>query len=280
MACFQSLGIAALLIVTSSNRARYGIMASPPSFRISPEMLSGPTDLFLHIAANLFANVRSYILVIYGSGRTDAGVHALGQVAHFDIENDIDCFRIRECMNAHLRKAPIVVLAVEKVSKLFDARSSALERSYIYKILNRREKACIDAKRVWNVIPHIDAEKMNTVAQDLVGKHDFSSFRAAGCQSNSPIKTLNMISVERQGDIIIIRASARSFLYHQIRNIVGSLVLVGRSKWSEDYFREVFHAKDRRKAGPMAPAHGLYFANVIYPLELNSLSFQQDTRTR
>jgi tRNA pseudouridine38-40 synthase len=204
-------------------------------------------------------------VTICGSGRTDVGVHAFCQVAHFDTENEFDCFRIQECMNAYLRKVPIVVLAVEKVSELFNARFSALERSYIYKILNRREKACIDAKRVWNVTQHIDAEKMNAVAQNLVGKHDFSSFRAAGCQSNSPIKTLNTISVERQGNIVVIQVSARSFLYHQVRNIVGSLVFVGCGKWSEEDFCEVFHAKDRRKAAPTAPAHGLYFASVIYP---------------
>jgi tRNA pseudouridine38-40 synthase len=204
-------------------------------------------------------------VTLYGSGRTDAGVHALGQVAHFDMEHDIDCFRIRECMNAYLRKVPIAVLVVEKVSELFDARFSALERSYIYKILNRREKACIDAKRVWNVIPHIDVEKMNAAAQHLVGKHDFSSFRAAGCQSNSPIKTLNTISIERQGDIIVVRTSARSFLYHQVRNMVGSLVLVGSGKWSEEDFLRVFHARNRQNAGPTAPAHGLYFASVVYP---------------
>ncbi|MDR2724311.1 MAG: tRNA pseudouridine(38-40) synthase TruA [Holosporaceae bacterium] len=202
---------------------------------------------------------------IYGAGRTDAGVHALAQVAHFDTENDIDCFRIQECMNAYLRKVPIAVLAVEKVSRLFDARFSALERFYIYKILNRRMKACIDTLRVWNVTPYIDDRKMNTAAQCLVGKHDFSSFRAAGCQSNSPIKTLNMISIERLEDIITVRTSARSFLYHQVRNMVGSLVFVGCGKWSEQDFYKVFQAKDRQKAAATAPAHGLYFTHVIYP---------------
>ncbi|MDR1982482.1 MAG: tRNA pseudouridine(38-40) synthase TruA [Holosporaceae bacterium] len=201
---------------------------------------------------------------LYGSGRTDSGVHAFGQVAHFDTEYDLDCFRIQECMNAHLRNVPIGVLSVERVSSDFDARFSALERFYVYKILNRRTKSCIYANRVWDVIPKIDEEKMNLAAQCLVGKHDFSSFRAAGCQSNSPIKTLNKISVRRDSDIIIIEAAARSFLYRQIRNIVGSLFLVGCGKWNERDFYEVLIAKDREKAGPTAPAHGLYFLGVVY----------------
>ncbi|MDR2645609.1 MAG: tRNA pseudouridine(38-40) synthase TruA [Holosporaceae bacterium] len=202
---------------------------------------------------------------LYGAGRTDTGVHANGQVAHFDSARDLDCFRIQECMNAHLKDAPIAVLSVKKVSELFDARFSALERTYVYKILNRRAKACLDVLRVWNVIPYVDEEKMDAAAQYLVGKHDFSAFRAAGCQSNSPVKTLNRIFVRREGDIVKIQTSARSFLYRQVRNIVGSLVFVGCGKWSERDFQEVFHAKDRRKAAPTAPAHGLYFVNVTYP---------------
>jgi tRNA pseudouridine38-40 synthase len=205
---------------------------------------------------------------LYGAGRTDAGVHASGQVAHFDSAYDLDCFRIQACMNAHLKDAPIAVLAAEKVSKLFDARFSALERTYVYKILNRRAKACLDARRIWNVVPYVDEKKMNAAARHLVGKHDFSAFRAAGCQSNSPVKTLNGIFVKRAGDVVTIQTSARSFLYRQVRNIVGSLVFVGCGKWSERDFQEVFQARDRRKAAPTAPAHGLYFANVTYPPDL------------
>ncbi|MDR0753538.1 MAG: tRNA pseudouridine(38-40) synthase TruA [Holosporaceae bacterium] len=205
---------------------------------------------------------------LYGSGRTDAGVHASGQVAHFDSAYDLDCFRIQACMNAYLRNVPIAVLAAERVSELFDARFSALERTYVYKILNRRAKACLDARRIWNVIPRVDEEKMDAAARHLVGKHDFSAFRAAGCQSNSPIKTLNGIFIKREGDVVTIQASARSFLYRQVRNIVGSLVFVGCGKWSERDFQEVFQTKDRRKAAPTAPAHGLYFTNVTYPQDL------------
>jgi tRNA pseudouridine38-40 synthase len=167
-------------------------------------------------------------------------------------------------MNAHLRAAPICVLSVEKVSNNFDARFSALERFYIYKILNRRAKSCLDANRVWRVIPRIDERKMHSAAQCLVGKHDFSSFRAAGCQSGSPIKTLTQISVERENDLVVVKTSARSFLYHQVRNMVGSLFLVGCGKWSEEDFYKLFKAKDRTKTGPTAPACGLYFAGVKY----------------
>jgi len=206
-------------------------------------------------------------ITIYGSGRTDTGVHALAQVAHFDLDNEIDCFRVQECMNAYLREVPICVLSVEKVNNEFDARFSAVERTYIYKILNRRARACIDANRVWRVVPPLDNEKMHDAAQMLVGKHDFSSFRAAGCQSNSPIKTMNSISVVRDGERIIIEVKARSFLYHQVRNIVGSLVNVGVGKWSEEDFAKVFQAKDRTQAGMTAPACGLYFAGVKYDME-------------
>jgi tRNA pseudouridine38-40 synthase len=203
-------------------------------------------------------------VTMFGCGRTDTGVHAVAQVAHFDAEQDLDCFRLKECMNAHLASVPIGVLSVEKVPNDFDARFSAIERSYVYKILNRRTKPCIDANRVGHVIPHLDEEKMNAAAQHLVGKHDFSAFRAAGCQSNSPLKTLNSIAVERSGDLIIVKVSARSFLYHQVRNMVGSLILVGCGKLSEQNFCEIFASRDRTAAGPTASASGLYFMGAKY----------------
>lgn len=203
-------------------------------------------------------------VVVYGSGRTDTGVHALAQVAHFDLCDAVSEFRIQECMNAYLRDVPIGVLAVEMVSSDFDARFSAVERRYVYKILNRRTKACLDANKVWKVTKALNADEMNTAAQCLVGKHDFSSFRAAGCQSNSPVKTLNSISVKRVGELILIDVAARSFLYHQVRNIVGSLAYVGDGRWSVDDFKWVLNAKDRKVAGMTAPACGLYFAGVSY----------------
>jgi tRNA pseudouridine38-40 synthase len=152
---------------------------------------------------------------LYGAGRTDAGVHAICQVAHFDFAGDLDCFRLQECMNAHLVDVPICVLSIEGVADNFDARFSAVERYYVYKILNRRAKACLCAHRVWRVVSPLDEQKMHAAAQHLVGKHDFSAFRASGCQSKSPIKTLNSISVVRDASMISIKVAAKSFLYHQ-----------------------------------------------------------------
>ncbi len=203
-------------------------------------------------------------ITTHGSGRTDAGVHALCQVAHFDFETDFDCFRLQECMNFYLAEVPITILSIEKVSDDFNARLNAKERSYIYKILNRRTKASIDLNRVWNITAPLDEKKMHQAAQYLVGKHDFSSFRAAGCQSKSPIKTINTIVVERDKNIITISVAAKSFLYHQVRNIAGSLMLVGREKWTIDDFLAAFHAKDRTQAGQTAPACGLYFVGTQY----------------
>ncbi len=204
-------------------------------------------------------------VLINGAGRTDTGVHALGQVAHFETDRDLDAFRIQECMNAHLVDLPISVLSAEKADENFHARFSAVERFYLYKIINRRSKLTLDMNRAWKVLKPLDTEKMNRVAQILVGKHDFSSFRATGCQSNSPIKTLNGISVERFDDQVIIKVSAKSFLYHQVRNIIGSLMKVGTGEWSEEKFQEVFAAKNRTLAAATAPACGLYFWKVSYP---------------
>lgn len=203
-------------------------------------------------------------ITILGSGRTDAGVHAICQVAHFDFDKDFDCFRLQECMNFYLAEVPISILSIEKAHDDFNARLSAKERSYIYKILNRRTKPSIDANRVWNIAVNLDEQKMNQAAQHLIGKHDFSSFRAAGCQSKSPIKTINTISINRSGDIITIFIAAKSFLYHQVRNIVGTLTLIGCGKWTENDFLEAFQAKDRTKSGQTAPACGLYFVETKY----------------
>lgn len=205
-----------------------------------------------------------HAVAVHCAGRTDAGVHALGQVVHFDTDRDIDCFRLQECMNFYLNSVPICVLSIEKVPETFHARLSPIERSYVYKILNRRGKATIDANRVWVVSAKLDENKMHSAAQCLVGKHDFSSFRAVGCQQKSPIKTINRISIERYNDLIEITVAAKSFLYHQVRNIVGSLKLVGNGKWTENDFRTIFEAKDRTLAGPTAPACGLYFVGAVY----------------
>lgn len=204
------------------------------------------------------------LVLINGAGRTDTGVHALGQVAHFETDRNLDPFRIQECMNAHLVDLPISVLSTERADENFHSRFSAIERFYIYKIVNRRSKLALDINRAWKILKPLDVEKMNEVAQILVGKHDFSAFRATGCQSNSPVKTLNSISAERFDDQVIIKVSAKSFLYHQVRNIVGSLQKVGIGEWSMDKFQEVFESKDRTQAAATAPACGLYFWKVRY----------------
>lgn len=202
--------------------------------------------------------------VIFGCGRTDAGVHAIGQVAHFDLSKDWDCYKIKDCMNGYLKDVPIVVLSVENAHPEFDARYGAIERTYMYRILNRRERPCIDRNRAWWVIKHLDVEKMHSIAQILIGTHDFSSFRAAGCQSISPIKTIHKISFERIGAELIFRIAAKSFLYHQVRNIVGTLYFVGTGEWSENDFAAAFSSCDRTKAGQTAPACGLYFCEAKY----------------
>lgn len=205
------------------------------------------------------------------AGRTDAGVHALGQVAHFDLARDWEAFRMKEALNAHLRddaKLPypwqIAVLAAEKVSDDFNARFSPKQRHYVYRIVNRREHLTLDRWRAWQVIEPLDAEAMHNAAQILVGQHDFSSFRAAECQSKSPIKTIDEISVQRVGDEIQIRVSALSFLHHQIRNFAGNLRNVGCGKWTQADLQRVLDARDRKIAGATAPAHGLYFLRVDY----------------
>ncbi len=204
------------------------------------------------------------LVLINGSGRTDSGVHALGQVAHFETDKNLDVFRVQECMNAHLVEYPISVLSVEQVDNNFHSRFSAIERFYLYKIVNRRSKLALDINRAWRVLKPLDTEKMNEVAQIIVGKHDFSAFRATGCQALSPVKTLNKISVERFDDRVFIKVSAKSFLYHQVRNIVGSLLKVGTGEWSKEKFTEVFKSKDRTLAAETAPACGLYFWKVSY----------------
>lgn len=205
------------------------------------------------------------------AGRTDAGVHALGQVAHFDLAKDWEPFRLKEALNAHLRddtklptKGQVVVLAAEKVDKKFNARFSPKQRHYIYRIINRREHLALEKFRAWQVVEPLDVEAMHDAAQILVGKHDFSSFRAAECQSKSPVKTVDAISVELNCGVIEIRVSALSFLHHQIRNFAGNLRNVGSGKWTKVDLQRVLEAKDRKVAGATAPAHGLYFLRVDY----------------
>lgn len=203
-------------------------------------------------------------VTVHGAGRTDAGVHALGQVAHFDLEKDTDAQTVREALNAHLRPDPIAVLDAEVAEPDFHARFDAVERRYLYRIVNRRAPPTLTRDRVWHVAVSLDAEAMHEAAQVLVGKHDFSSFRAAECQAKSPVKTLGEIAVTRAGEEVQLTARARSFLHHQVRNFTGTLKLVGEGKWSRADVEAALAARDRGAAGPTAPAHGLYLVGVSY----------------
>ena len=201
---------------------------------------------------------------VFGAGRTDAGVHALGQVAHFDLDRPTRAETVADALNAHLRPAPIAVVRAAEAEPGFDARLSARERAYRYRIVNRRAPLTTDRDRAWLVQTPLDAAAMRAGAGRLVGRHDFTTFRASLCQARSPVKTLDMLDVARDGDEIRIDARARSFLHHQVRNLVGTLRLVGEGKWSADDVTAALAARDRRQGGPTAPAHGLYLTEVLY----------------
>ncbi len=203
-------------------------------------------------------------VTVTGAGRTDAGVHALGQVAHLDLAKAPAPDTLCDALNAHLRPAPIAVLAAEQVVPDFHARFSATGRRYLYRIVNRRAPLALARGRAWFVPKPLDAAVMHEAAQILVGRHDFSSFRAAECQAKSPVKTLDTLVVERSGDEVEVRAGARSFLHRQVRNMVGSLKLVGEGKWQRADLAAALAAFDRRAAGPAAPAEGLYLTGVDY----------------
>ena len=201
---------------------------------------------------------------ITGAGRTDAGVHALGQVAHVDLERDWRVDQVRDAVNAHLRPHPVAVLSAEKVADGFDARFSAMKRHYLYRIANRRPDLALDRQRAWRVPRRLDADAMHAAAQRLVGKHDFTTFRSTECQAKSPEKTLDQLDVARYGDEVHITTSARSFLHNQVRSMVGSLALVGDGKWSADDMAAALAARSRHACGPVAPPDGLYLVKVDY----------------
>jgi len=198
------------------------------------------------------------------AGRTDAGVHARGQVAHFDLVRQWDAFRVGQALNYHLKPAPIAIVECHEVGVDFEARFSAKKRYYQYIILNRRARPTLELNRVWHVPVPLDADLMHEAAQCLVGKHDFTTFRAAECQAKSPVKTLNEISVTRHSEHIFITLSALSFLHHQVRSFAGSLKMVGEGKWLANDLKNALKAKDRSWCGAMAPAAGLYLSRVDY----------------
>ena len=201
---------------------------------------------------------------VHGAGRTDAGVHALGQVAHLDLAKEVSADTLRDALNHHLKPAPVAVLVAEPADPGFDARRSARARIYRYRIVNRRARLALDRGRAWHLGTPLDARAMAAAAQALVGRHDFTTFRARGCQARSPVKTLESLSVARTDDEILIEAEAQSFLQHQVRNMVGSLELVGAGRWSADDLRAALMARDRATGGPTAPAGGLYLVAVRY----------------
>ncbi len=206
-------------------------------------------------------------VTIRGAGRTDAGVHALGQVAHVDLARSWAGGKLRDALNAHLRPEPVAILAAEAAAEDFDARYSAVRRHYFYRIVNRRAPLALDRGRAWLVARRLDEAAMHEAAQHLVGTHDFSTFRAAECQARSPVKTLDRLDVRRAGEEIVIEASARSFLHNQIRSFAGSLKLVGEGKWRPREVAAALKARDRTACGPVAPPDGLYLARVDYPEE-------------
>jgi tRNA pseudouridine38-40 synthase len=202
--------------------------------------------------------------LVQGAGRTDAGVHARGQVAHIDLAREWDTDTVRDALNAHLRPHPVAILAAERAADDFNARTSARKRHYLYRIVNRRSDLTLDAGHAWRVPRPLDVAAMHEAAQRLIGKHDFTTFRAAECQAKSPVKTLHQLDVIRDGDEVLVVTSARSFLHHQVRSMVGSLALVGDAKWNADDLERALKARDRTACGPVAPPAGLYLMRVDY----------------
>jgi tRNA pseudouridine38-40 synthase len=203
-------------------------------------------------------------VTVQGAGRTDAGVHALGQVAHFDIAGEHDGGTVRDALNFHLRPQPVAVLSGERVGEDFNARFSAKKRHYLYRIANRRPDLALDRARAWRWPRPLDVAAMHAAAQRLLGKHDFTTFRSTECQAKSPEKTLDQLDVMRAGEEVHVVTSARSFLHNQVRSMVGSLVNVGDGKWSSDDLYDALKSCDRARCGQVAPPEGLYLARVDY----------------
>ncbi len=204
--------------------------------------------------------------IVYGAGRTDAGVHARAQVAHFDLSSEWMTEKIRDGLNYYLKPNPVAVLSCNAVAAGFDARFDAIKRHYMYRIINRRAPLALEGQRAWAVKTPLDHEAMHKAAQYLIGKHDFTTFRSINCQAKSALRTLDEVRVEREGDTIEICINARSFLHNQVRSIAGSLKMVGVGKWSPQHLQDILAAQNRAACGPVAPAHGLYLMQVDYAL--------------
>lgn len=204
-------------------------------------------------------------VVIFGAGRTDAGVHAIGQTAHFDIKKkSFDTYVIKNALNDHLRPLPISILDVEEVDENFHARFDAIQRKYLYRIINRKSPLTIEKGRAWQVHKSLSVEPMKKCIPLIEGKHDFTTFRSANCQSESPIKTIDEVKITQSDENIYFGISAKSFLHHQVRSLVGSLKMVGDGSWSIHDFDNALKSKNRSKCGALAPSEGLYFMEVKY----------------
>lgn len=216
------------------------------------------------VIEDALAIVDGAVVTIRGAGRTDTGVHATAQVAHVDLLKPWRPDKLRDAVNAHMRPHGVAIRSVEIAADDFDARFSATRRHYLYRIVNRRAPLTIDAHRAWLVKRPIDVDAMHAAAQLLIGKHDFSTFRDSDCQAASPVRTLERLDVSRIGEEIHIYASARSFLHHQVRSMVGSLEHVGSGKWQPQDLRAALESRDRARCGMVAPAAGLYLIGVDY----------------
>jgi len=211
------------------------------------------------------AGIVRHPVIVHAAGRTDAGVHAYAMTAHVDVERAISARRLMEGTNAKLRPQPIAILSCEEAEEDFHARFTCVGRSYLYRIANRRAPLALDQGRAWRVPVVLHADEMNRAAQYLVGRHDFTTFRSVHCQAETPIKTLDRLTVRRVGAMIEVEAAARSFLHHQVRSMVGCLQLVGRGKWSAKDLKAALDARDRAALGLNAPPDGLYFVEARYP---------------
>lgn len=200
----------------------------------------------------------------YGAGRTDAGVHALGMIAHLDIQREMPVFELTNALNALIRPHPIAVLSAEAVSTEFHARFSAVERQYLYRLIGRRPPLALEAGKAWHIPYPLDHAAMAEAAQQLIGLHDFTTFRSVQCQSKSPMKTLSEIVITPSGPEISLFLRAPSFLHNQVRSIVGTLERVGAGRWTSADVKSALEAADRSRCGPVAPAHGLYFIKAVY----------------
>lgn len=244
-----------------------------PRYRLVVEYDGGPYKGFQAqgdlptVQASIERAVKGFCgeaLRLQAAGRTDTGVHATGQVVHIDLSKDWKCEVVRDALNAHLVPEPISILAVDVPGGDWHARFSATERRYLYRILNRKSPPALDQGRVWHVKKPLDAAAMHAAAQVLVGHHDFTTFRDLQCQAKSPMKTMDLAAVRREGEQVLVEFASRSFLHRQVRSMTGSLAEVGVGRWSAADLKAALEARDRRACGPVAPAEGLFLTGVSY----------------